>query len=386
MPIGYLVTTALMAAVALLAVSRHRPRRSSPFRLSYVFGFVLNWPLVAFVLLVASTVLAVAQSGVGSPVFWIGLGFAVLASAGLVVLRQRAQGTSAALERALERAWEPAGATAWTPISPLGSATGPPSPASCSRRSLSAATVERIATSATAPRAGEPARPLSRSRQSSGPPNAHLPARRSLPLRQQAFRSTSPALSARRQGWVCVSANYRLLSEATLADPLIDVKKVIAWVREHGREYGLDPDRVPRGKFRGGHLASLAALPPAIWCSSPVSRARTWVAGVITLYGYYGPVGSDQPPSSRLAYSTTNAPPCFVVHGDQDTLVTSKTHKGSSNSYAPYRPTRSSTRSCPARNTGSTCSAPCASTQSSMRSRHSAPTSNLDTPPAGRSR
>jgi hypothetical protein len=102
MPIGYLVTTALMAAVALSAVSRHRPRRSSPFRLSYVFGFVLNWPLVAFVLLVTSTALAVAQSGVGSPVFWIGLGFAVLASAGLVVLRKRAQGTSPALERALD--------------------------------------------------------------------------------------------------------------------------------------------------------------------------------------------------------------------------------------------------------------------------------------------
>ena len=78
MPIGYLVTTALMAAVALSAVSRHRPRRSSPFRLSYVFGLVLNWPLVAFALLVASTALAVAQSGVGSPVFWIGLGLAVL--------------------------------------------------------------------------------------------------------------------------------------------------------------------------------------------------------------------------------------------------------------------------------------------------------------------
>ncbi len=63
---------------------------------------MLNWPLVAFVLLVASTALAVAKSGVGSPVFWIGLGFAVLASAVLAVLRQRAQGTSPAFERALD--------------------------------------------------------------------------------------------------------------------------------------------------------------------------------------------------------------------------------------------------------------------------------------------
>ena len=54
MPIGYLVTTGLLAAVALSAVSRHRPRRSSPFRLSYLVGFLLNWPLAVFLMLVAS--------------------------------------------------------------------------------------------------------------------------------------------------------------------------------------------------------------------------------------------------------------------------------------------------------------------------------------------
>src|SRR5215510_13408283 len=86
MPIGYLLTTGLMATFVMLAISRHRPRRSSPFRLSYVFGFLFNWPLVAFALLAASTALAIAQSGTGSAVFWIGLGFASLASAGLVVL------------------------------------------------------------------------------------------------------------------------------------------------------------------------------------------------------------------------------------------------------------------------------------------------------------
>jgi acetyl esterase/lipase len=46
------------------------------------------------------------------------------------------------------------------------------------------------------------------------------------------------------QGWVCVSANYRLRPAARFPDQLIDVKKVIAWVREHGAEYGADPARV----------------------------------------------------------------------------------------------------------------------------------------------
>jgi acetyl esterase/lipase len=323
MPIGYLVTTALMAAVALPAAARHRPRQSSPFRLSGVFGLVLNWPLVAFALLVASTALAVAQSGVRSPVFWIGLGFAVLASAVLAVLRQRALGTSPALERALD---EGLGASGRDGVdADLAARLGRrPSLtrilfAPISRRHG----VERIANIRYGPARRGNLLDLYHDR-------ADRPARPTLIyLHAGAFRFGSKRLGARHllyrlasQGLVCVSANYRLLS-AGLADPLIDVKKVIAWVREHSREYGLDPNAVfLAGSSAGGHLASLAAFTPGDPLFQPgFEGADTSVAGVITLYGYYGPIGPDQPPSSRLAYSTANAPPCFVVHGDQDPLV-----------------------------------------------------------------
>jgi acetyl esterase/lipase len=143
-----------------------------------------------------------------------------------------------------------------------------------------------------------------------------------------AFRFGSKRFGARpllyrlaSQGWVCVSANYRLLPAARFPDPLIDVKKVISWVREHGGEYGAAPTAVfLAGSSAGGHLASMAALTP----NDPVFQpgfegADTSVAGAISLYGYYGPVASDWP--SPLAYVNTNAPPFFVVHGDQDTLV-----------------------------------------------------------------
>jgi acetyl esterase/lipase len=318
MPIGYLVTTGLLAAVAVSAVARHRPRRSSPFRLSYVFGFVLNWPLAAFVLLVASTALAIAQNGVGSPVFWLGLAFAVLASAGLVVLRRRARGTGPVLERALD---EGLGADWRGGVDAELAARirrGPSlarvvfAPISFRRRG-----VRRIANIRYGPARRGNLLDLYRSR-------SERPGRPALIyFHAGAFRFGSKRLGARHllyrlasAGWVCVSANYRLGADA---DPLIDVEKVIAWVREHGREHGVDPTAVfLAGSSAGGQLASRAGF----------ESADASVAGVITLYGYYGPVASDGPPSSRLRYATTNAPPCFVVHGDGDTLVVVEDARG----------------------------------------------------------
>ena len=92
------------------------------------------------------------------------------------------------------------------------------------------------------------------------------------------------------QGWVCISANYRLSPAATFPDHLIDVKKVIAWAREHGPEYGADPAIVfVAGSSAGGHLAAFAGLTP----NDPVFQpgfegADTSVAAVVSLYGYYG--------------------------------------------------------------------------------------------------
>jgi hypothetical protein len=105
-PIGYLISTGLIATLALSAVAGRRPRRSAPFRFSYAFGFVLNWPLVAFAFLVASTALALDESGSGLG-FRIGLGFAIVGSAALAVLRRRARRTGLVLARALDEGLGP---------------------------------------------------------------------------------------------------------------------------------------------------------------------------------------------------------------------------------------------------------------------------------------
>ena len=76
--------------------------------------------------------------------------------------------------------------------------------------------------------------------------------------RQQAY----PLMSHLAElGWVCVAINYRLSPRSTWPDQIVDVKRALAWTKEHIAEYGGDPDWVAiTGGSAGGHLSSLAAL------------------------------------------------------------------------------------------------------------------------------
>jgi len=128
-----------------------------------------------------------------------------------------------------------------------------------------------------------------------------------------------------RHGWVCVSASYRLSPRAVFPDYLVDAKKVIAWARRHGEEYGADPSVVfIAGSSAGAHLAATAALTPNDGGFQPgFEEADTTVSGAICLFGYYGPVdrGRQPLPSSPFDYVRPDAPPVFVAHGEYDTLV-----------------------------------------------------------------
>ena len=59
------------------------------------------------------------------------------------------------------------------------------------------------------------------------------------------------------RGWVSVAVNYRLAPRSTWPDQIVDVKRAIAWVKEHIAEYGGDPDFVViTGGSAGGHLSA----------------------------------------------------------------------------------------------------------------------------------
>jgi acetyl esterase/lipase len=155
-------------------------------------------------------------------------------------------------------------------------------------------------------------------------------------------------LEMARRGWVCFAPNYRLSPRATWPDHIVDVKAAIAWVREHGPEYGADPGfLVLTGGSAGGHLVSLAALTANDPSYQPgFEEADTAVQGCVPYYGVYDialETGTraakvrHRTLMTRLVMKTTDeeafrsaspiarvhadAPPFLVIHGRNDTLV-----------------------------------------------------------------
>jgi acetyl esterase/lipase len=325
-PIGYLLTAALVACCTLFALAPLR-QPSGPGRLSSISGFFVNeMPFVTFYWLLASTLLAVGQGDIASPGGWVAFGVAVVATAGLAVVAWRGLQAGPAIDTAMSKSL---GADWRNAIDPemaarlrhrLPIARILIGPFLVRRRD-----VERVANI----RYGDagPSNLLDvyrhRSHPSGGPTLIHLHGgafvrgRKNSEARPLIYRLAS-------QGWLCISANYRLSPAATFPDHLVDVKKVLAWVREHGQDYGADPAVVfVAGSSAGAHLAALAALTPNDPDFQPgFEHVDTSVTGAICLYGYYGPLDTNErPPSSPLEYVGPGAPPFFVAHGDQDMNV-----------------------------------------------------------------
>jgi acetyl esterase/lipase len=151
-------------------------------------------------------------------------------------------------------------------------------------------------------------------------------------------------------GWVGINANYRLSPKATFPDHLIDLKKAIAWYREHADEHGADPDFLcVTGGSAGGHLCALVALTandpeyqpgfeevdtsmkaavPFYGVYDFTNRNGTWHKD--TVKRFFGPMImkkklEDDPDAfakaSPLDQVRADRPPFFVIHGDLDTLA-----------------------------------------------------------------
>lgn len=121
-------------------------------------------------------------------------------------------------------------------------------------------------------------------------------------------------------GWLCISADYRLRDEAVFPNPLVDAKRVIAWVRNDAVDLGADRSQVFLiGCSAGAHIAVSAALTPNRSELQPgFEDADTSVAGVVSLYGYLG-ARTDDPMSSPVDLVGPESPPMLLVQGGNDT-------------------------------------------------------------------
>ncbi|BBX97009.1 alpha/beta hydrolase [Mycobacterium lacus] len=150
-------------------------------------------------------------------------------------------------------------------------------------------------------------------------------------------------------GWICVAINYRHSPRNTWPDHIVDVKRALAWVKAHIATYGGDPDFIAiTGGSAGGHLSSLAALTPNDPLFQPgFEDADTRVQAAVPFYGVYDftrfedamhpmmpallegwvvkrPRTTDLQSyvtASPVTHVSAGAPPFFVLHGRNDSLV-----------------------------------------------------------------
>ncbi|WP_156688138.1 alpha/beta hydrolase [Mycobacterium sp. Marseille-P9652] len=164
--------------------------------------------------------------------------------------------------------------------------------------------------------------------------------------RPQAYPLMSHLVS---RGWVCVSMNYRVSPWHTWPDHIVDVKRALAWVKENIVRYGGDPNFVAiSGGSAGGHLSALAALSPNDPKFQPgFEEADTSVVAAVPYYGRYDWYSTDADgreefievlerlvvkrkldthrhiylDASPIRYVSPDAPPFFVLHGTNDSLI-----------------------------------------------------------------
>lgn len=153
------------------------------------------------------------------------------------------------------------------------------------------------------------------------------------------------------RGWIVVAANYRLSPSVGFPTHLHDCKSALCWIRENGREYGMNPDFVAvTGGSAGGHLSALMGLTANRRELQPDHPdTDTSVQACIPFYGVYDMLVRENQHPNRQVYERflrgkvihesvqenpglwdlaspivqvhPDAPPFMVVHGTHDSLA-----------------------------------------------------------------
>jgi acetyl esterase/lipase len=158
-----------------------------------------------------------------------------------------------------------------------------------------------------------------------------------------------------RQGYAVASINYRLSQHARFPAQIEDCKAAVRWLRAHGAEYRLDPNRFAAwGPSAGGHLAAMLGTTGETK-EFDVGANLDQPSRVQAVVDYFGPtdflqMDAHRPPNGMrhdpanspeseliggailenrdkaakanpITYVTPGDPPFLICHGDQDPLV-----------------------------------------------------------------
>ncbi|MDX2198531.1 MAG: alpha/beta fold hydrolase [Phycisphaerae bacterium] len=160
------------------------------------------------------------------------------------------------------------------------------------------------------------------------------------------YQNVPPAILAlRNQGFVVVSASYRLSFEAIFPAQIHDVKGAVRFLRANAATFSIDPRRIAAwGASAGGHLVALlgaAGNVPALEGSSGGNLGFS--SRVQVVVDYFGPtdllnmqLDITDPPGSGLDHDAANSPESRLVGWDEAGQGIGDIRANLSNPNAPY--------------------------------------------------
>ncbi len=146
------------------------------------------------------------------------------------------------------------------------------------------------------------------------------------------------------KGWVVVTANYRLLGQASLPEIIGDCRTALNWVYDHANQFKIDTSKIVlAGNSAGGHLALMTAMvkDDRLYKTEDIPEGRTLsIAAIVNWYGItevsdfvtgWGDkqIISDNDTNLELVYEITSpirfvdahTPPVLTIHGSIDKIV-----------------------------------------------------------------
>ncbi|SRR5579883_1496548 len=142
-----------------------------------------------------------------------------------------------------------------------------------------------------------------------------------------------------RRGYVAISPQYRFCPKETFPAQVHDVKAAVRWLKEHAKEYKVDPDHIGAVGFSaGGHLAMMLGLTgpdDGLEGDADKDAPSTKIHAVVNYFGPTDLAASDIPevsqplikdflggtPKDKPEAAAKASPLTFVSKGDAPVLT-----------------------------------------------------------------